>query len=119
MSKPTLREQALSHIAGEVAASGKRPASEVATRILERLERKGINVIHFAQTDALQALIGLDAVFDLSGDKEEIEDLAKQVGIEDATGLIAAIAKVREILDGPGIAEMVASYYADPESVAA
>ncbi|WP_210249194.1 hypothetical protein, partial [Methylobacterium sp. WL2] len=120
MSKPTLREQAHAHIAGEIAASGRRPANEVAERILLRLEERGINVIHSTQTDALQALIGLDTVFDLSGDREEdVVELAKQVGIDDPTSLLAAIARVREILDGPRVAEMAASYSAAPESVAA
>ncbi|MCJ2039881.1 hypothetical protein MKK64_05245 [Methylobacterium sp. E-025] len=57
MSTKSITEQALSYIAGEVAASGRRPAIEVAQRIMERLEKEGINVIRTTQTDELQAPI--------------------------------------------------------------
>ncbi|GJD46563.1 hypothetical protein AFCDBAGC_4445 [Methylobacterium cerastii] len=67
MSTKTITEQALSHIAGEVAASGKRPATEVAQRIMERLEKIGLVVVPASQAGAMQVLIELDETFDLSG----------------------------------------------------
>lgn len=55
------------HIAGEVAASGKRPASEVADRIIERLAEAGFVIVPVCQAQATKVLLLLDAAFDLSG----------------------------------------------------
>lgn len=54
-------------IAGEIAASGSRPANEVATRIIERLSGDGYCIVPAHQAQALKVLILLDAAFDLSG----------------------------------------------------
>ena len=46
----------------------------------------------------MRALQGLDAILDLNGDADSIEDLAKQIGIEDASGLMAVCEIVRSVL---------------------
>lgn len=55
------------HIAGEVVASGKRPATEVADRIIKRLAEAGFVIVPACQAQATKVLLLLDAAFDLSG----------------------------------------------------
>ncbi|MFC7664548.1 hypothetical protein ACFQWF_20195 [Methylorubrum suomiense] len=54
-------------IAGEIAASGTRPAADVASGILARLQRQGLAVVDASQAQAVSALAGLDAILDLRG----------------------------------------------------
>ena len=102
-------------IAGEIAASGARPAADVASGILARLQRQGLAVVDASQAQAVSALAGLDAILDLrgaAGDEELVREWAGQMGMDDPSGLMAALVAVREVLDGPRNAELVASYHA-------
>lgn len=61
------KHSAHAHIAGEVVASGSRPANDVASRIIERLADDGYCIVPAHQAQAMKVLILLDAAFDLSG----------------------------------------------------
>jgi hypothetical protein len=101
-------------IAGEIVASGNVAAHEVAERIMKRLAREGLFVVDASQTEAVEALKKLDCIFDFPTDEADVKVLAEQIGIEDPTALTVACLAVREVLDGPMIAEQVASYYRQP-----
>lgn len=98
-------------LAGEVAASGKRSAIHVADGMLKRPERAGFAIVHVSQARAVEVLLGLDAILDLRAEEAEIQVSARDIGIEDLYGLMAACTAVREVLDGPETAAFVASYY--------
>ncbi|MET7242883.1 hypothetical protein ABZT49_05900 [Methylobacterium sp. EM32] len=91
-------------IAGEIAASGTRPAADVAGRILARLDRQGLAVVDASQAQAVSALAGIDAILalrDLVGDEELVQEWATQLGMESPAGLMAALVAVRDVLDRP------------------
>ena len=98
-------------LAGEVASSAGRPASLVATRILDRLDQAGLALVHVSQARAVDALLGLDLILDLRAEEAEIQVFATDIGIADPAGLVAACAAVKEVLDGPRTAELVSEYY--------
>ncbi len=83
-------------------------------RIMKRLAREGLFVVDASQTEAVEALKKLDCIFDFPTDEADVKVLAEQIGIEDPTALTVACLAVREVLDGPKIAEQVASYYRQP-----
>ncbi|MEE7456779.1 hypothetical protein MPAR168_00775 [Methylorubrum populi] len=97
-------QKAVSALAGEVAASGGRPAMNVARGVLARFDREGIAVVDATQARAVQALIALDAILDLrgaAGDEEVVREWASQMGMDSPAGLMAAVSAVRDVLDGP------------------
>ena len=96
--------KAIHALAGEVAASGGRPAMNVARGMLARLDREGIAVVDASQARAAQALAGIDAILalrDVAGDEELVQEWATQLGMESPAGLTAALVAVRDVLDGP------------------
>ncbi|BDL39089.1 hypothetical protein [Methylorubrum sp. GM97] len=99
-----IANRAVSILAGEVAASGTRPAADVASGILARLQREGLAIVDVSQVDAVEALIALDAILDLrgaAGDEEVVREWASQMGMDSPSGLMAAVSAVRDVLDGP------------------
>lgn len=97
-------KKAVSALAGEVAASGGRPAINVARGMLARFDREGIAVVDATQGRAVQALLALDAILDLrgaAGDEEVVREWASQMGMDSPSGLMAAVSAVRDVLDGP------------------
>lgn len=109
----TSRHPPVSHIAGEIAASGKRDAADVAARIVARLAREGFLIVPAdGEAGAVAALQALDAILDLRGAAEDeglVREWAGQMGMDGPTSLMAAVTAVR---DGPRNAEDVASYRA-------
>lgn len=106
--------KAHSILAGAVAASGKRAASDVASGMLARLAREGLAIVHVSQVDAVKALAGLDTILDLQNDDPEaVKDWAQQMGMDDPSFLMAAITTAREVLDGPKHAEEIAAVFAN------
>jgi hypothetical protein len=96
--------KAVAALAGEVAASGGRPAMNVARGMLARLDRDGIAVVDASQARAVQALAGIDVILglrDAAGDAELICEWAQQLGMDDPSTLTAALVAVRDVLDGP------------------
>lgn len=101
--------RAASILAGEVAASGGRPAIDVARAMLVRLDRQGLAVVHASQAQAVQALIALDSILglrDAADDPDRVQEWATQMGMDDPSGLMAALVAVRSVLIGQSTAEL-------------
>ncbi|GAB6843010.1 hypothetical protein HNR00_003070 [Methylorubrum rhodinum] len=94
--------KAIHAIAGEVAASGGRPAMQVARDTLARLDRAGFVIVPRDGQAAYAALAGLDGILalrDAAGDPELVKEWAQQLGLDSPAGLTDALAAVREVLD--------------------
>lgn len=98
-----------SHIAGEVAASGGRPAAEVARRILLRLAADGQAIVPSdREISAWQVLVPLDAVqsFPAADKPAAIAGFAEQVEISEPASVLAlaeACGRARALLDCEGV----------------
>ncbi|SEO94793.1 hypothetical protein SAMN04487843_105144 [Methylobacterium sp. ap11] len=94
--------QALHALAGEVAASGGRPAMQVARSMIARLDRAGLVIVPRDQSGAYAALADLDALLslrDAAGDPEFVTEWAGQLGLDSPARLTSALVAVRDALD--------------------
>jgi hypothetical protein len=97
------------HIAGEVAASGGRPAAKVARRIILRLAADGHAIVPSdREISAWQTLVALDEVlsFPAHDEPDALAGFAKQVEISDPASVLAlaeACGRARALLDCEGV----------------